>query len=582
MAVEKIRASALIDTTAVENSVSSSKKKNEGDFSFGSMLMRAQSESLANGYSQTGGKASDGAVTSKQFDATLKKAESFSNDSGRQSGKHLTKLDSKGGIDTGEVQRTIGDAVDKAVTEVKEAIKEELGIDDERLEEVMETLGLTAVDLLKPESIMAIIIEVKGVGLADVLMDEKLASAVMDIMRVQRNVTSDLIEELDISSDEFKAMLQGEPVEVKVPEAKTEDAPKFEISLDKASKDEVKVVVEDKSVSDGKPVELKQTNDTLEPVKAEEIKTDKPLENLAVVSDEDKETIGTNTEIVNSSSEVVKSDRQPKDDREIINDTKEGEEQVNKTEVNTEVVKTETGGEDQKKESDSKGKESGENEAPLPKTEVKSRTSVRTSDISRQIKPEASVSSFQQNMADAIKEAVTDAPQANAAEQLNNAVRAEEIMRQITEQVKIQVKSEATSMELQLNPASLGKVGLHIESKGGVITAQILAQNETVKSAIESQVVTLKEAIEAKGIKIEEVEVTVASHAFEQNLMGDQSSGQNFNSDDRSGAERSARLRRINLGTDGSFGSEETIADDGERLARQMMIENGGSLDLMA
>ncbi len=106
-----------------------------------------------------------------------------------------------------------------------------------------------------------------------------------------------------------------------------------------------------------------------------------------------------------------------------------------------------------------------------------------------------------------------------------NSVNGADIVKQIINSVKVSGNTSIQSMEIQLNPEHLGKVNLTVTSKNGVITAQIVAQNEEVKKAIESQIATLKENFESQGIKIEAVEVTVQSHAFEsgQNLQGNNS-----------------------------------------------------------
>ena len=44
-------------------------------------------------------------------------------------------------------------------------------------------------------------------------------------------------------------------------------------------------------------------------------------------------------------------------------------------------------------------------------------------------------------------------------------------------------------MEIQLNPENLGKINLTVVAKDGMITAQLTAQNEAVKNAIENQIV---------------------------------------------------------------------------------------------
>ena len=109
-----------------------------------------------------------------------------------------------------------------------------------------------------------------------------------------------------------------------------------------------------------------------------------------------------------------------------------------------------------------------------------------------------------------------------------------EVIKQVIEAVKVTGGKEIQSLEIQLNPQSLGKVNLTVTAKNGIVTAELIAQNEQVKKAMETQLSTLKENLQNQGIKVEAVEITVQSHAFEsgQNLKGNDSSneGQNKNS----------------------------------------------------
>lgn len=99
--------------------------------------------------------------------------------------------------------------------------------------------------------------------------------------------------------------------------------------------------------------------------------------------------------------------------------------------------------------------------------------------------------------------------------------QSESIMTQIQEQVKLHINSEFKSMEMQLYPEHLGKVGIQIVSREGGITAQISAETEAVRKILETQIATLRENLTNQGLKIENVEVTIASHSFEQNNMND-------------------------------------------------------------
>lgn len=101
-----------------------------------------------------------------------------------------------------------------------------------------------------------------------------------------------------------------------------------------------------------------------------------------------------------------------------------------------------------------------------------------------------------------------------------------EIVNQIVEQIKIVINSEQTSMEMQLNPETLGKINLSLTSKDGVMTAHFTTQNEVTKEAIESQMQILKDNLNNQGLKVDSIEVTVSNFEFEQ-------SNQAFTSDNQ-------------------------------------------------
>lgn len=151
----------------------------------------------------------------------------------------------------------------------------------------------------------------------------------------------------------------------------------------------------------------------------------------------------------------------------------------------------------------------------------------------------------------------------------------EEIMNQILDYMKVQLKPGMDQLEMQLHPASLGMVHIQLTSKGGEVTAQFQVQNEAVKAAMESQLTILKDSLKEAGVKVEAVEVTVESHAFESNLW------QGQQRDDGSAYQNSRKApRRINLNAlDEDFEEE---AEEEEILAAEMMRANGGTVDYTA
>jgi len=160
-------------------------------------------------------------------------------------------------------------------------------------------------------------------------------------------------------------------------------------------------------------------------------------------------------------------------------------------------------------------------------------------------------------------------------------VQAAEIERQIVEQIRVRVTEQTTSLEMELNPASLGKVGLAIEAKNGVITASFTAQNEAVKEVIEGQLVQLQENLDKQGIKVEAVEVTIASHEFEENL--DRKNQQSEQSDEAEKLQKAIGRRRmsINLMEEDADEESEGISEE-EAINKDMMLRNGNSVDFMA
>ena len=155
-------------------------------------------------------------------------------------------------------------------------------------------------------------------------------------------------------------------------------------------------------------------------------------------------------------------------------------------------------------------------------------------------------------------------------------VDTQDIMRQIMDYMKVSVKPDSSDLEMQLHPQSLGTLHIQMAAKNGVVTANFITENETVKAALESQMVQLKENFTEQGIKVEAIEVTVQTHQFEQNLeQGRDGSGSR---EAEAGVGR-RRTRRINLNT--AFAEEEPQTEE-DRIAADMMSANGNTVDFTA
>ena len=148
-----------------------------------------------------------------------------------------------------------------------------------------------------------------------------------------------------------------------------------------------------------------------------------------------------------------------------------------------------------------------------------------------------------------------------------------DIVRQVVEQIKITAGQQLQSIEVMLNPENLGHVHVTVTSRQGAVTAQLTAQNEQVKAALENQMVALKEHFNNQGIKVEAVEITVQSHGFE--------SQQNLSGNDSNQAQQERKThRRLDLSSIDEL--DESEMTDSEIRARDSIVNGDSSVEYSA
>lgn len=151
-----------------------------------------------------------------------------------------------------------------------------------------------------------------------------------------------------------------------------------------------------------------------------------------------------------------------------------------------------------------------------------------------------------------------------------------DVIRQVSEFTRVMYQGDTTSMEMQLNPENLGKIYVQVTAKEGVVTAHLAVQNEIVKEALENQTIQLRENMNQQGIKVEAVEVTIASHEFERNLeQNQQGSAQD---EQREQASKSPR-RNISMN---QLDELSGLMSEEEMLVAKIMRDNGNSVDFTA
>lgn len=219
-----------------------------------------------------------------------------------------------------------------------------------------------------------------------------------------------------------------------------------------------------------------------------------------------------------------------------------------------------------------------ENEEPVNLSAEKPELteSARTETVApRETKQEDSKDSTGSFMQDHYQNPTVQQNPAERAVQTEQAVftaDTQEIMDQIMDYMKVAVKPEVTDLEMQLHPESLGNLHIHLSSKEGAVTAQFIAQNESVRAALESQVVELRQNLEEQGIKVEAVEVTVAQYSL------DRETGREGTSSEQDQKQKRG-IRNLNLA---ELDPEEEELTEEEKLAAEMMKSEGSTISYTA
>lgn len=148
------------------------------------------------------------------------------------------------------------------------------------------------------------------------------------------------------------------------------------------------------------------------------------------------------------------------------------------------------------------------------------KTSVKNSEAAEPKMPETAMQGeqFLQNL----KEAVAQKAE-SVSGQTDIVALVREIADQLLERVRVVVSPETTSLEIQLTPEHLGKVGLTLSEQDGVLKARFFTENELAKQAIESNLVQFKEALSEQGLRVESIEVMVSEFSFDKNGQAEQS-----------------------------------------------------------
>ena len=163
------------------------------------------------------------------------------------------------------------------------------------------------------------------------------------------------------------------------------------------------------------------------------------------------------------------------------------------------------------------------------------------------------------------------------------SINTEDIMEQIVTQTRTQVSENLTSMELELHPASLGKMYLQVTEENGSITAKIITQNHDVKAAMENQMAILKETWNQQGMKVNAVEISVGTREFEEQLDAQSNPAfeNNSSKSSKSNEDEPNGRRSRNLNLNGLEDLPNDLTEE-DLLTASMMKDYGNSVNFTA
>lgn len=151
----------------------------------------------------------------------------------------------------------------------------------------------------------------------------------------------------------------------------------------------------------------------------------------------------------------------------------------------------------------------------------------------------------------------------------------------IVQNARVTLTDSTNTMEMILNPEELGKIFMSVTEKDGSIKARILAENETVKTALETQLVLLQDKFKAQGMKVDSVEISVGTHEFKENQeesqaldMGMQDGNHNASHEDEA-SEKASNLHRIDLN---NLDSLQGLMTEEEMLTAKIMKDQGNTV----
>lgn len=406
--------------------------------------------------------------------------------------------------------------IEDFVANIVEIVSEELIVTEEDIVEAMQMLGVTVFDLLNPQVLAEFTVALTEVEDAPaLLLDSGFQSMLGQIAETEK----EFVNQVNMDVDQMQMILSE--MEISEQPYVLEDVDQFELPLEET----VGINMEgthEQPMSEAEQESVMNFHAT----QSQDSKVEKPVENVEYESKTVNDSQGGES--------IVVSEKQ---NEFGAGDTKEN------------PADSETLFDDSSEQVETKD---------LPKTHKENTEHAFTSHLERVTGEHLKVEPIA----------------TNKSGDAYISVDTVKVIEQLAERVRVHNFLEGSSIEMQLNPENLGKMYVNISAKQGMIHAQIAATNETVKEALESQVHELRETLQQAGVKVDAIEVTIASHEFERSLE----QGQSREEQEAQRQEEMKEKNRRDLNRTAFEDWSEELSEE-EALIARIMKENGNTFD---
>lgn len=163
--------------------------------------------SFTNVMSETAGKSAD----TQNIDGGVKQSQTVVEKPGRKDlDTQNTSADTAKEPEKVKDGNEIATEVTGKTEEIKEAIKDELGVTDEEIEEAMKTLGISMQELLNPMTVQELMLTLSGTeDSLSLLTNAELYSSVKEIMQMAAEAGNEIKTEFALTDEEFAKLLDG-------------------------------------------------------------------------------------------------------------------------------------------------------------------------------------------------------------------------------------------------------------------------------------------------------------------------------------------------------------------------------------